>query len=156
MEPEDRAMRHGAGVWLLALAAGPAAAQEAGMLPWRDAQAVQAGQALYAEHCAACHGADLAGEPDWRLPKPSGRLPAPPHDASGHTWHHPDETLFRITKYGTEAIVGGSYQSDMAGFGGVLSDDQILQVLAYIKSTWPRRVIETHDRMNAAAAAPPQ
>lgn len=134
--------------------AGPATAQR--LLPWQDSAAVERGAALYAEHCAACHGADLAGEPDWQTPKPSGRMPAPPHDQTGHTWHHPDTVLFRITKHGTEAVVGGDYRSDMGGFGEVLSDDQILEVLAYIKSTWPRRVIETHERINAAAGAPPQ
>lgn len=131
-------------------------AQDAGLLPWRDPGAVARGAGLYAEYCAACHGADLAGAPDWQRPDARGRMPAPPHDASGHTWHHPDALLFRITKYGTAAVVGDGYQSDMAGFGEVLDDDQILEVLAYIKSTWPRQVIETHDRINAAAAVPPQ
>src|SRR5690606_7280392 len=56
------------------------------------------GQELYAMHCASCHGADLEGQPDWKLPLPSGRLPAPPHDASGHSWHHPDSLLHRIVK----------------------------------------------------------
>lgn len=137
---------------VLGLAAWPASAS--GLLPWRDAAAVAEGAAIYAEHCAACHGAELEGEPDWRSPKPSGRLPAPPHDATGHTWHHPDTQLFAITKHGTAALVGGDYQSDMAGFGDVLSDDQILAVLAYIKSTWPRRVVEHHDSINAAQQTP--
>ena len=47
-----------------------------------------AGQVLYQENCASCHGANLEGEPDWRSPKEDGRLPAPPHDETGHTWHH--------------------------------------------------------------------
>lgn len=58
------------------------------------------GRSLYGQHCASCHGVNLEGQPDWRKPLPNGRLPAPPHDASGHTWHHPDEILFRITKEG--------------------------------------------------------
>ena len=66
-------------------------------------------------------------------------MPAPPHDASGHTWHHPDGVLFRITKEGVAAVVGGGYQSDMPAFGDVLSDDEIRAVLAYIKSMWPER-----------------
>jgi mono/diheme cytochrome c family protein len=76
-------------------------------------------------------------------------LPAPPHDASGHTWHHPDRVLFDITKRGTAAVVGGGYESGMPGFGGTLTDAEIRATLAYIKSTWPRRVRETHDRINA-------
>jgi hypothetical protein len=77
----------------------------------------------------------LAGE----MTTSSGRLPAPPHDASGHTWHHPDGVLFRIVKEGTAAVVGQGYESDMPAFAGVLSDQQIHDVLAFIKSTWPKR-----------------
>jgi mono/diheme cytochrome c family protein len=66
-------------------------------------------------------------------------LPAPPHDTSGHTWHHPDGILFRITKEGPAAVVGDGYESDMPGFGDVLSDREIRAVLEFIKSTWPER-----------------
>ncbi|WCR09738.1 cytochrome c [Paracoccus stylophorae] len=104
-----------------------------------SADVISQGRQIYADQCAACHGANLEGQPDWRSPLPSGRLPAPPHDASGHTWHHPDDVLFRIVKEGTAAIVGGGYESDMPGFGDVLSDPEIRAVLSYIKSTWPER-----------------
>ena len=80
-----------------------------------------------------------------------GYLPAPPHDETGHTWHHPDDVLVAITTHGTEALIGGDYRSNMIGFGDVLSDQDILDVLAYIKSTWPDRVIERHDEINARA-----
>lgn len=104
-----------------------------------SAEVIAQGRQAYADHCAACHGADLEGQPDWHTPLPSGRFPAPPHDESGHTWHHPDELLFRIVKEGTAAVVGGEYQSDMPGFADVLSDAEIRAVLDYIKSTWPER-----------------
>lgn len=79
-------------------------------------------------------------------------MPAPPHDATGHSWHHPDTQLFLTTKFGTEALVGGTYKSDMKGFGDILSDAQILEVLAYIKSTWPKRVADRHTEISDAAA----
>jgi mono/diheme cytochrome c family protein len=104
-----------------------------------SAEVIAQGRQVYADQCAACHGANLEGQPDWRSPLPSGRLPAPPHDASGHTWHHPDDMLFRIVKEGTAAIVGGGYESDMPAFADVLGDADIRAVLAYIKSTWPER-----------------
>lgn len=68
-------------------------------------------------------------------------MPAPPHDESGHTWHHTDEVLFGITKHG---LVPGKYgppdyESDMPAFGGKLSDDEIWAVLAFIKSHWTTR-----------------
>ncbi|WP_292039113.1 MULTISPECIES: c-type cytochrome [unclassified Brevundimonas] len=103
-----------------------------------SAEVIEQGRQIYADQCASCHGAQLEGQPDWKTPLPSGRLPAPPHDADGHTWHHPDDILFRIVKEGTAAIVGGGYKSDMPGFA-VLSDAEIQAALAYIKSTWPER-----------------
>ena len=104
-----------------------------------NAETIALGRTIYETQCAACHGAQLEGQPDWQMPLPSGRLPAPPHDATGHTWHHPDDILFRIVKEGTAAIVQGGYESDMPGFADVLSDAEIRAVLAYIKSTWPER-----------------
>lgn len=96
------------------------------------------GKALYAGNCASCHGANREGQPDWRRRNENGRMPAPPHDASGHTWHHADRALFTITRLGVGAVVPG-YESDMPTFQGVLTDDEIVAVLAFIKSTWPER-----------------
>lgn len=107
-----------------------------------DAVRVARGKQLYAQACASCHGAKLEGQPDWRERLPNGRMPAPPHDASGHTWHHADAVLFAITKHGlvpgVTAPVG--YVSDMPAFSTSLSDDDIVAVLAYIKSTWPDKM----------------
>jgi len=133
---------------MLIAASGAAAASLGLAWPWiagsmaegdASAAAIALGRTLYAEHCASCHGVKLEGQADWKSMLPSGRLPAPPHDASGHTWHHPDGVLFRVTKEGPATVVGGNYQSDMPGFGNVLSDDKIRAVLAFIKSTWPER-----------------
>jgi len=130
--------------------AGPEAKAKPMVIDAGDPQLVALGEPVYREHCASCHGAALKGEPDWRTRKPDGRLPAPPHDASGHTWHHTDDILFRVTKHGPEALVGGDYRSDMPAFEGVLSDREIVGVLAYIKSTWPEIIRTRHDAMNAA------
>ena len=101
-----------------------------------DTSAEPAGRTLYLQHCASCHGEQLQGQPDWQKRKQDGLLPAPPHDATGHTWHHSDDQLFDITKMGVQALVPG-YRSAMPAFGGVLSDQEIRAILAYIKSTWP-------------------
>ncbi len=105
--------------------------------PDRSAQ-LALGRIRHAEHCAACHGADLEGQPNWKERSSNGRMPAPPHDATGHTWHHADRDLFLIAKKGVEAIVPG-YESDMPAFEGVLTDEEIRAVLAYIKDTWPQK-----------------
>jgi mono/diheme cytochrome c family protein len=103
-----------------------------------DAAMIAQGQEIYAESCASCHGAELEGQPDWRRRLEDGRMPAPPHDDSGHTWHHADRDLFTITKHGVGAVVPG-YESDMPAFEGLLSDPEIKAVLGYIKSTWSER-----------------
>jgi len=114
----------------------------------KDPKQVAAGRALYGQHCASCHGANLEGQPDWRRRKPNGRLPAPPHDASGHTWHHPDALLFAITKNGlVPPHAPPGYASDMPAFADVLGDDEIRAVLAYIQSRWPKQVVEARAEM---------
>jgi mono/diheme cytochrome c family protein len=107
----------------------------------RDAAKVARGEKVYAANCASCHGARLEGQPQWQRRLPNGRMPAPPHDESGHTWHHPDAVLFGITKNGVAAYAPPGYESDMPAFGGKLSDEEIWAVLAYIKSRWRSREV---------------
>ena len=117
-----------------------------------DPAVVAAGQRVYVAECASCHGADLEGQPSWRERKADGRLPAPPHDASGHTWHHPDAQLIALTKYGPAAMAGSGYESDMPAYQDQLSDEEIVAVLSYIKSTWPAEIRARHDALNQRAA----
>ncbi len=105
-----------------------------------NTQLVALGDILYQQHCASCHGVELEGEANWKVRDENGFLPAPPHDETGHTWHHPDEQLFEITKIGTEAFVGRGYRSNMLGFEAQLDDTEIWAVLAYIKSQWSPRI----------------
>lgn len=98
----------------------------------------QDGRSLYETNCASCHGAQLEGQPDWMSRLPNGRLPAPPHDETGHTWHHSDAKLFRIVKEGLVAIAPG-YETDMPALADRMSDDEIRAVIDYIKSNWPDR-----------------
>lgn len=134
----------------------PGAAEEAKSTAIRlrpgDTGLVAEGKKVYATQCASCHGLALQGQPNWRQRNADGRLPAPPHDPSGHTWHHPDGQLFALTKYGPARIVGDGYESDMPGYEGVLTDREILAVLSYIKSTWPADIRQRHDMINMQAA----
>lgn len=114
-----------------------------------DARQVALGATVYRQNCASCHGVNLEGQPDWRIRKPDGRLPAPPHDETGHTWHHPDDQLFRITKSGLKPpLAPEDYQSDMPEFSTVLPDEQIWAVLAFIKSQWPEKIRRRHEELN--------
>jgi mono/diheme cytochrome c family protein len=133
---------------LLIIVAGGVAAwsfvsqRDKGRADPNDRERVSRGQIAYEKHCATCHGLRLEGQPGWQTRLTNGRMPAPPHNAAGHTWHHSDEYLFGVTK---EGLVPGKYappgyQSDMPGFGDKLSDDDIWAVLAYIKSYWPEEI----------------
>lgn len=135
------------GVALFGFTRGPAETERVVLLP-NDAEVVALGREVYDVNCASCHGADLEGQPDWRSPGPDGRLPAPPHDETGHTWHHDGDTLFQLTKYGLADLIGDpDYDSNMPAYEGVLSDDEIIAVLSYIKSTWPDEVRTIHDEI---------
>jgi mono/diheme cytochrome c family protein len=94
------------------------------------------GEKIYADNCAVCHGANREGQPNWRDPLPEGGLPAPPHDESGHTWHHPDPFLFLYVKEGGAPFMPQGMKSNMPGLGQVLKDADILAVLSFIKSRW--------------------
>lgn len=109
---------------------------------------IEAGSRIYAESCAACHGTRLEGQPEWRSRNAAGRLPAPPHDETGHTWHHPMKVLFEITKYGVGRFAGPGHLSDMPAFDGRLSDDEIRAVLLYIRSRWPEEIRKVHTEID--------
>jgi mono/diheme cytochrome c family protein len=136
--------------WAAAAAAAVAVAVGAGAVWWfairppridpTDARQVAAGEALYRAHCASCHGANLEGQPDWRTRLPSGRLPAPPHDANGHTWHHSDAVLLQIVRDGPAFYAELGVESDMPAFGALLSEADMAAIIAYIKSRWPAEI----------------
>lgn len=102
------------------------------------------GQTLYQEQCASCHGSNLEGQDNWRSPNSDGVLPALPHDETGHTWHHDNQLLFDYTKLGGRralaAIGVQDFVSAMPAFDDTLSDEEIWDILAYIRSTRPERV----------------
>src|SRR6266702_826634 len=101
---------------------------------------VARGKAVYADHCASCHGANLEGQANWRKRLPNGHLAAPPHDATGHTWHHSNDQLFDLVKNGTAGILPPGLVTDMPAYKDTLSDDDIWAVLSFIESTWPPQI----------------
>lgn len=116
-----------------------------------DLVVVHAGEIVYRKHCAACHGAYLEGQADWRKRDASGILRAPPHDATGHTWHHADDLLFEIVKYGMAAVIGDSeYRSAMPIYENILSDDEIVAVLSFIKNSWPEEERSWQEEVNGS------
>lgn len=114
-----------------------------------DLAVVARGEEVYNLHCAACHGAMLEGQPDWRQRDAEGYLPAPPHDESGHTWHHRDDLLFEITKYGASVVIGDKdYKTRMPAYVDVIVDSDIVAVLSYIKNRWPEQERQHQESLN--------
>ena len=111
---------------------------------------IRLGQTVYDRQCAACHGPKLEGQPNWKTPGPDGKLPAPPHDASGHTWRHPDSYLIHVVKDGFTLGVDkpAGYLNNMPAFGKTLSDEEIVAVLSFIKSKWPPDYQEWQENTN--------
>ena len=104
------------------------AGSDSGVMP-KDVD-LTAGQTLYAENCASCHGASLEGQENWQSPGEDGRLPAPPHDETGHTWHHADRAL-------VEWILDGvPLATTMPKWRGQLTEQEVVAILAYMKTFW--------------------
>lgn len=113
-----------------------------------DPATIKLGQSLYKANCASCHGQNLEGQPDWQSANEDGRMPAPPHDKTGHTWHHANELLFELTKFSVTKFAGADYETDMPAYEDVLSDKEISAVLSFIINSWPEDIRLNHDRIN--------
>ncbi|HUN08236.1 MAG TPA: cytochrome c [Aggregatilineales bacterium] len=119
-----------------------------------DATELTQGQTIYTQYCAACHGIEGQGQfPAAPLePDATGRIGAPPHNEIGHSWHHSDVLLIRYVTEGGFSDPTRFYP--MPPFGGILTDEQILFVIAYIKTMWTdeqrasqRQLTEEEQRM---------
>ena len=91
------------------------------------------GKVLYDRFCAACHGIDGEGE----QPDPYEPGAAPPHDNTGHTWHHADQQNFGTVWNGL------SFNGTMPGYHDRMTPDEIIAVLAYIKTWWTEDQLAT-------------
>jgi mono/diheme cytochrome c family protein len=124
-------------------------------VPTLDPARVEHGAALYAQHCARCHGASLEGQPNWKQRRPDGSLPAPPHDDSGHTWHHPDALLTDLIARGGAAVYNDpAIHSTMPAFGDKLAAEDIAAILDFIKSRWGQAAREFQWWMTVTSTRP--
>lgn len=114
------------------------------------------GQTVYNAQCASCHGANGEGQfPDAPLePDITGRYGAPPHNNTGHTWHHDDDLIIRIIREGGMGDAVNFYI--MPALGSVLSENEIDAVIAYIKTLWtPEQQAIQRERTLAVRAERP-
>lgn len=121
-------------VWTLSNQAAPA-------INPSEVEMIALGRQVYDGQCASCHGANLEGEENWREPGPNGLLKAPPHDETGHTWHHNDAYLIESIKLGGPRLPADVGISPMPAYDGILSDEEITAVLSFIKSQWPADIL---------------
>ena len=94
------------------------------------------GKMVYQEFCAPCHGINGEGQaPDAPFDRDeNGLFPAPPHNETGHTWHHADTLIFEIIRDGGKG--DPNLFQEMPAFGEQLTETQIKAVMAYIKTLW--------------------
>ena len=104
-----------------------------------DAISIETSQQVFVTNCAVCHGTAGQGDPDWRIRTEDGTLRPPPLNGDGHTWHHSDGVLYRTVRDGGGIPSQPDYKSGMPAFGDTLTRQEILDVLAYIKSLWEEK-----------------
>ena len=123
--------------------------------PHLDAGLITRGQVLYQTHCASCHGASLEGEANWQQPNSDGSFRAPPHDATGHTWHHSDALLLETVRLGGQRLPAELGTSAMPAFAGTLTEEEMNAILTYIKSTWPADIRAAQWEMTVRSQSDP-
>jgi mono/diheme cytochrome c family protein len=103
----------------------------------RPAQ-VTRGAALFAQHCARCHGSQGVGQ-DPHNPfgsaDPARGFVAPALDGQGHCSYHAPAELFALIKQGT-----GIKGSPMPAWGAQLADGDIKAIIAYLFWLWPHGI----------------
>ncbi|MEI8384379.1 MAG: cytochrome c [Nitrosomonadaceae bacterium] len=101
-----------------------------------DPEKIRNGAAIYSKNCASCHGPNGEAISNWREQGADGRYPPPPLDGSAHAWHHSTATLERMIREGSPGVGG------MPAWNGKLSDQEIGDVIVWIKTLWPDEIYD--------------
>jgi mono/diheme cytochrome c family protein len=93
-----------------------------------SAEAMRAGEAIYIDNCAACHGANGEGQPRY-YPALAGDVPVQASDPA---------TIVRIILHGTRAVPTPAKPSapGMPAFAWKLNDEEIASVATYVRNAW--------------------
>ena len=102
-----------------------------------DGKTLTYGRQIYTQYCASCHGINGEGQfpdvPD-NIDSATGKYGAPPHNETGHTWHHDDDLLLWYIQNG--GVGNPDKYLSMPPYAGILKDAEIRAVVAHIKSMW--------------------
>ena len=123
-------------VTLLACSSAPTSDDLTANVAAPQSDPIPSGQKIFALNCASCHGVGGEGQPNWHIQNADGSFPAPPLNGEGHTWHHADGLLYRIVRDGGSELTIPGYKSVMPAFENILSHQEIIAVLTYVKSLW--------------------
>lgn len=98
-------------------------------------EALMVGKEQYDLRCGHCHGFGGEGQVATTIENTLslGMNTVPAHDATGHTWQHPDQLLVEVIKRGIQNPLD---QFPMPPFAAVMSDDEMYAVLEYMKLWW--------------------
>jgi len=115
-----------------------------------DAAQLARGKTVYEKHCLECHGDAGKGQPgDWRIREADGYFPPPPLDDSAHAWHHPTAALLEVIRDGSP-----QGQGKMPAWKDTLSEQEMQDVVAYIKSLWSDPVYRLWQKMEQQSLEP--
>ncbi|ODU47243.1 MAG: cytochrome C [Thiobacillus sp. SCN 63-374] len=99
---------------------------------------------------AGAADAEGKGQPgDWRVRDADGMFPPPPLDDSAHAWHHPTAALLEVIRDGSP-----QGQGKMPAWKGKLSEQEMQDVVVYIKSLWSDPVYRLWWKMEQQSMEP--
>ena len=106
-----------------------------------------AGNALFHEHCAQCHGPEAQGHPDWRNPKV---VAAPPLNGTGNEWKRRKQDMIAVIKNGAKR----NGEPVMPAWKGRLTDREIEDIINWYQALWPADVYERWRKANVPESVP--
>jgi len=107
---------------------------------------LQIGEQVYIRLCAHCHGYGGEGQPPSSAQNTLnlGMNTVPSHNATGHTWQHPDQLLEEVIRVGIQNPLD---HFPMPSFEGRLTDEEITAVIEYIKLWWTDEQRDSQQRV---------
>ena len=104
---------------------------------WYFSEQADRGLVIFTSNCVVCHGKNAEATADWKTPDANGAYPPPPLNGSAHAWHHPLSVLGRTIYLGGDPVGG-----QMPAFKDVLSETEIIDVIAHFQTYWSDAIYE--------------
>jgi len=115
-----------------------------------DPASVARGAALFAEHCAQCHGPQAQGHPDWQSAGSQEFAAAPPLNGTGNDVKRTRAEMAATIRNGVRRKADKA--DIMPAWKGRLTDRDIDDVINWAQSLWPAEVYEAWSKAQATTA----